>query len=90
MDEQSQAGPEQMEATLIDLAVESWRFSRLFLRAVSKLDAGEGARYLSQLRYFLKRVEEGLAAHNLKLVDVEGQLYDPGMAATRAERRGLR
>jgi hypothetical protein len=82
MDEQSRAGPEQMEATLIDLAVESWRFSRLFLRAVSKLDAGESARYLSQLRYFLKRVEEGLAAHSLKIADVEGQLYDPGMAAT--------
>lgn len=82
MDEQSRAGPEQMEATLIDLAVESWRFSRLFLRAVSKLDAGESARYLSQLRYFLKRVEEGLAEHNLKIADVEGQLYDPGMAAT--------
>ena len=82
MDEQSQAGPEQMEATLIDLAVESWRFSRLFLRAISKLDAGESARYLSQLRYFLKRVEEGLAANNLKIADVEGQLYDPGMAAT--------
>ena len=82
MDEQSRAGPEQMEATLIDLAVESWRFSRLFLRAVSKLDAGESARYLSQLRYFLKRVEEGLAASNLKIADVEGQLYDPGMAAT--------
>ena len=82
MDEQSRAGPEQMEATLIDLAVESWRFSRLFLRAVSKLDAGESARYLSQLRYFLKRVEEGLAAHSLKIADVEGPLYDPGMAAT--------
>lgn len=67
---------------LIDLAVESWRFSRLFVRVLSKLDAGEGSRYGSQLRYFLKRVEESLAKAQLKLVDVEGQSYDPGMAAS--------
>jgi hypothetical protein len=82
MHEEVAGRPEQLEATLIDLAVESWRFSRLFIRAVSRLDAGESGRYLSQLRYFLKRVEEGLAASNLKIVDVEGQPYDLGMAAT--------
>lgn len=82
IDNQSRASPEQIEASLVDLAVESWRFSRLFLRAVSKLDAGESGRYVSQLRYFLKRVEEGLAVNNLKIADVEGQSYDPGMAAT--------
>lgn len=71
-----------LESSLIDMAVESWRFSRLFVRAVSKLDAGEGQRYLSQLRYFLKRIEEGLGQANLKLVDVEGQVYDPGVAAS--------
>lgn len=71
-----------LESTVIDIAVESWRFSRLFMRAVSRLDAGEAPRYMSQLRYFLKRVEEGLATANLKLVDVEGQLYEPGVAAS--------
>ena len=71
-----------LEAAIIDLAVESWRFSRLFVRVISKLDAGEGGRYASQLRYFLKRVEESLAQVQLKAVNVEGQLYDPGMAAT--------
>ena len=58
-----------LESTLIDLAVESWRFSRLFVRAVSKLDAGEAPRCNSQLRYFLKRVEESLARAQLKLVE---------------------
>jgi hypothetical protein len=32
---------EQVEQSLIDIAVESWRFSRLFGKVVSKLDAGE-------------------------------------------------
>lgn len=72
-------GDEQMEQSLIDIAVESWRFSRLFGKVVSKLDAGESGRYASQLRYFQKKVEEGLDSNGIKLVNTEGQPYDPGM-----------
>ncbi len=42
----------QLEQALIDVAVESWRFSRLFNKVVSKLDVGESGRYVNQLRYF--------------------------------------
>ncbi len=73
---------EQMEQSLIDMAVEGWRFARLFSRVVNKLDAGESSRYVNQLRYFQKKLEENLDANGLKLVDVEGQPYDPGMAAS--------
>ena len=73
---------EQMEQSLIDIAVESWRFSRLFGKVVSKLDAGESGRYANQLRYFQKKVEESLKSNGLKLVNVEGQPFDPGMAAS--------
>jgi hypothetical protein len=66
----------------VDIAVESWRFARLFSRALGKLDAGEGSRYSNQLRYYLKRLEESLGATGLRLVNLEGQPYDPGMAAT--------
>ena len=75
-------GSEQLERSLIDVAVESWRFSKLFSRLVSKLDAGEGSRYVNQLRYFQKKLEESLDASGLKLVNVEGQPFDPGMAAS--------
>jgi hypothetical protein len=75
-------GNEQIEQSLINIAVESWRFSRLFEKVVSKLDAGESARYINQLRYFQKKVEESLDSNGLKLVNVEGQPYDPGMAAS--------
>jgi hypothetical protein len=37
-----------------------WRFARLFSRLVNKLDAGESTRYVNQLRYFQKKVEESL------------------------------
>ena len=72
----------QLEQSLIDIAVESWRFSRLFARVVNKLDAGEAGRYVNQLRYFQKKVEESLDSSGLKLVNVEGQAFDPGMAAS--------
>ena len=75
-------GSEQLEQSIIDIAIESWRISRLFGKIVGKLDAGESGRYVNQIRYFLKQVEESLESNGLKLVNVEGQPYDPGMAAS--------
>ncbi len=72
----------QLEQSLINIAVESWRFCRLFARVVDKLDAGEAGRYVNQLRYFQKKLEESLDASGLKLVNVEGQPFDIGMAAS--------
>ena len=77
-----QINNEQIEQSLIDVAIESWRFSRLFARVVSKLDAGESSRYLNQMRYFQKKVEESLDVNGLKLVNVEGLSYDTGVAAS--------
>jgi hypothetical protein len=74
--------PYQLQQSLIDIAVESWRFSRLFARLVNKLDAGEAGRYVNQVRYFQKKVEDSLSAADLKLVNVEGQPFDVGMAAS--------
>ena len=71
-----------LEASLVDMAIESWRFARLFSRTLNKLDAGEAPRYASQLRYFVKRIEESLQVARCELVNLEGQPYDPGIAAT--------
>ena len=67
---------------VISMAVESWRFGRVFDRLLLKLDAGEQNRYKSQFRWFIKKVEEALEQVDLKIVDVEGYPFDPGMAAT--------
>ena len=67
---------------VISMAVESWRFGRVFDRLLLKLDAGEQNRYKSQFRWFIKKVEEALEQVDLKIVDVEGCPFDPGMAAT--------
>lgn len=67
---------------LIDISIEGWRFARAFNRVLAKLDAGEAPRHANQARYFLKKVEDGLEAIGLRMVSLEGQLYDPGMAVS--------
>jgi hypothetical protein len=69
----------RIEAALIDLTTEGWRFGRLFARVLSRLDAGDAVRYENQLRYFLKRVEDVLDSADLRLVNLEGQPYDAGL-----------
>lgn len=72
----------KLESTLLSMAIESWRFSKVFNRLLHKVDAGEQGRYLGQMRWFIKKIEESLAESGLKLVNVEGQQFDPGMAVT--------
>lgn len=80
--EQNIKPPEAMRDSIINMAVESWRFSRVFERLLLKLDAGEQNRYKSQFRWFLKKVEEALEQAELRIVNVEGHPFDPGIAAT--------
>jgi hypothetical protein len=68
--------------TIVNMAVESWRFGRVFERLLTKLDAGEQNRYISQFRWFAKKVEDALEVAELKIVNIEGHTFDPGMAAT--------
>ncbi len=74
--------PEAMRDAIISLAVESWRFGRVFDRLMQKLDAGEQNRYKNQYHWFLKKVEEALEQAELRIVNIEGHPFDPGLAAT--------
>mgnify|MGYP001291966863 FL=1 len=80
--EQSTATSGAMRDAVITMAVESWRFGRVFDRLLLKLDAGEQNRYKSQFRWFIKKVEEALEQADLRIVNVEGHAFDPGTAAT--------
>ena len=80
--EQITMTPEAMRDAVISMAVESWRFCRVFERLRQKLDAGEQNRYESPLRWFSKKVDEALEQAGLRIVNVEGHSFDPGMAAT--------
>ena len=91
----SQVESQAIERSIVDLATESWRFQKLFARALAKLDAGESLRFSNQHRYFIKRIEECLADAGFRLVNIEGQAYDPGalndsVATNATELRKLR
>ncbi len=80
--EQTGTTLESLKEAVINMAVESWRFGRIFDRLLTKLDAGEQNRYRSQFRWFLKKVEEALEQADMRIVNIEGHPFDPGMAAT--------
>ena len=73
---------ETLTKSLLDIAVESWRFIRRFDRILMKLDAGEQGRYRGQSRWFQRKLEDSLTDAGVWIVNVEGQSFDPGIAAT--------
>lgn len=73
---------EPYRSALVEMGVESWRFVRLFTRVLQKLETTEQQRYHSQLRFHLSALESTLAGAGLRLVNLEGQIFDPGMAVT--------
>lgn len=81
-DEKDQTTPDILTQAIVSMAIESWRFGRVFDRLMLKLDAGEQNRYKSQYRWFIKKVEDALEQADMRIVNVEGHPFDPGMAAT--------
>lgn len=78
----SEISTDRLLQSILDMAVEAWRFRRVFIKAMSKLDAGESSRYIGQFNWFLKKVDAALDGAGLHIVDVEGQPYDIGMPVT--------
>lgn len=71
-----------LRSSLVDMAVEAWRFGKVVDRMMAKLDAGEKGRYVNQFRWFLKKTEETLGRSGLRIVNLEGHPFDPGFAAS--------
>lgn len=70
------------EELLINLAVESWRLCRIFQRSIDSRDIKSAGRQSNQVRYFQRKLDDSLSRLGLRLVALEGQTFDPGMAAT--------
>lgn len=81
-DERQEPSSEDLKKSLLEIAVESWRFGRLFDRLLTKLDAGEQGRYQGQFRWFQRKLEDSLTVAGMRVVNVEGHPFDTGMAAT--------
>ena len=74
--------PTTLEDSLLELALESWRFQRLFTRALTKMDVVDVGRFTSQHRFFIRKIESCLADAGMRLVSLDGQPFDTGTAAT--------
>ena len=68
--------------SLSEIAVEAWRFQGVFARMVTKVEPHLAERYVNQYAYFQKKVESSLEKAGLRMVNLEGQPFDPGMAVT--------
>ena len=72
----------KLQNSLITIASELLRFQHVFEKVVSKLPLDDQTKYMSQYNWFTQKVINSLNSANLKLINLEGQVYDPGMAVT--------
>ena len=65
---------------IIKLTINSWRFAKLFKKVIENQDAGKKDRYSNQINYFFKTLEESLNEIGMNIVNLEGKIYEAGMA----------
>ena len=82
LDIATESSIEKHKDAVISLAIESWRLAKVFERTITQLNVDKPRRYISQIEWFVKKAEESLEDVGLRIVNVEGHSYDPGMAAT--------
>lgn len=65
---------------IINLTTEAWCLAKVFERAIIQLNIDQPRRYTSRIEWFVKEAEESLKDVGLRIVNIEGHTYDPGMA----------
>lgn len=81
LDTTTETSTDAHKDAVINLATESWRLAKVFELAITQLNVDKPRRYTSRIEWFIKKAEESLESTGLRLVNLEGQPYDPGMAA---------
>ena len=77
----SETSTDAHKEAVINLATESWRLAKVFELAITQLNVDKPRRYTSRIEWFIKKAEESLEKTGLRIVNLEGHPYDPGMAA---------
>jgi len=68
--------------SLISIAFEFFRFQDVFEKMLGKLDYDEQLKYRNQYSWFSKKVDRALESAQIKVLNLQGKLYDPGMAVS--------
>lgn len=63
-----------------DIATEMFRFRRIFRKAIRNADFGEQQKYVSRFNWFQKKIDDALNDMDMRVINLEGQKYDPGMS----------
>lgn len=71
-----------MEDNIIKITTDYWRLLALSAKITNNLEHAEKVKYSNQLRYFFKSIQRNLIECELEIVNLEGQNFDIGMAAT--------
>ena len=82
MDSSHVVNQEELLKSIVDIAVEAWRFRRVFEKAMQKMEINDRKKYLSQFAWFTKKIDAALENANLRTVNLKGELYDVGMAVS--------
>ena len=67
---------------IANLVVEAWRFTEVFQSLLARVDPNDVPRYMSRARYFQSKLTQSLEAAGLRIVDLTGQDFSVGIAAT--------
>lgn len=70
---------EKLKSAIMSIASETFRFQSVFERVIGKLDIDEQKKYGSQYAWFSKKVNKALDDAGMHMINLEGQVYDPGM-----------
>ena len=81
LDTAAAIGIEKHKEAVINLTIESWRLAKAFELAITQLNLDKPRRYTNRIEWFIKKAEESLEKTDLRIVNLEGYSYDPGMAA---------
>lgn len=74
-----EASVDQYTKAIAQIAVEEWRFRRVFERMVKLLDEENSQNLKNRYAWFTKRVEMALTTAGFRVVSFENQDYEAGM-----------
>ena len=71
-----------IEQTLAGLLVDYWKLARAAGKATNSLPENDAKRLSSQVRYAEKQLQMASKQFGLRLIEFDGEDFNPGMAAT--------
>ena len=77
-----QNNDEAMLESLVTIAAEVFRLQKTLTSVLSRLDPMDQTKYSGQFSWFLKKSGKALDEAGVRILNLEGQDYDPGMAVT--------